>query len=108
MVSLDSSERALAALAAGTLRPDVLLSDIGMPDIDGYDLIRHVRALSEPTCSMPAIAITAYAEPEDRIQALSAGYQLHLAKPTEPALLAESILGLLRAARASGPKAARS
>ena len=108
VVSLDSSEQALTALAAGTLRPDVLLSDIGMPDIDGYDLIRQVRALSEPFCSMPAIAITAYAEPEDRIQALSAGYQLHLAKPTEPAMLAESILGLLRATRASGPKAARS
>ena len=64
-----------------------------------------VRRRSVP---LPAIAITAYAEPEDRIQALSAGYQLHLAKPTEPALLAESILGLLRATRASGPKAAQS
>jgi signal transduction histidine kinase/ActR/RegA family two-component response regulator len=102
VVALDSSQEALAILESGEVRPDILLSDIGLPGSDGYDLIRHVRALPAPTSSVPAIAITAYADPEDRIQALAAGYQLHLPKPTEPSLVAESILALTKAARGRG------
>ena len=107
VVSLESSDRALAAVAAREVRPDVLLSDIGMPGCDGYDLIRQIRSLPEPICSIPAVAITAYADPEDRIQALAAGYQLHLAKPTDPAVVAESILALTNASRATVPKTPR-
>ena len=98
VVSLDSADTALAALLSGEVRADILLSDIGLPGSDGYDLIRSIRSLPPPLASLPAIAITAYADPEDRIQALSAGYQLHLAKPTDPSIVADSILGLIRAA----------
>lgn len=70
------------------MQPDVLLSDIGMPDEDGYSLIRRVRTLSkERGGQTPAIALTAYARTEDRIRALEAGFQTHIAKPLEPAEL---------------------
>ena len=69
-------------------RPDVLLSDISMRDEDGYDLIRKVRALSAETGGRtPAAALTAYGRLEDRMKALSAGFQLHVAKPVDPAEL---------------------
>jgi CheY-like chemotaxis protein len=70
------------------LQPDVLLSDMGMPDEDGYSLIRRVRGLSkEQGGQTPAIALTAYARTEDRIRALEAGFQTHIAKPLKPAEL---------------------
>jgi CheY-like chemotaxis protein len=104
VVTAESSDQALAALTTGDVMPHVLVSDIGMPGSDGIDFIRRIRTSPEPICSMPAVAVTAYADPEDRIRALAAGYQLHLAKPAEPALIAESILGLTRASRATTPK----
>ncbi len=68
--------------------PDVLLSDIGMPDEDGYSLIKRVRALGAYEAGkVPALALTAYARSEDRVRAMAAGYQMHLAKPVEPAEL---------------------
>ena len=70
---------------------------IAIAGSDGYDLVRSIRSLPSPTCSLPAIAITAYADPEDRIHALSAGYQLHLPKPTHPSIVADAILGLTKA-----------
>jgi CheY-like chemotaxis protein len=57
------------------------VSDIGMPGEDGYSLIRKVRAAGN---LIPAIALTAYARPEDRVSAVTAGYQTHLAKPADP------------------------
>ena len=71
-------------------KPDVLVADIGMPDEDGYGLIRKVRALSaDKGGSTPAVALTAYTRLEDRQRALSAGYHIHLAKPiTGPELAA--------------------
>jgi PAS domain S-box-containing protein len=64
--------------------PDLLVSDIGMPGMDGYDLIRQVRKLEPNRGGMvPAIAVTAFARPEDRMRALVAGYQAHLAKPID-------------------------
>jgi signal transduction histidine kinase len=69
-------------------RPDLLLSDIGMPDEDGYDLIRRLRALpAEQGGRTPAVALTAFARSEDRQRALRSGYQMHIAKPVEPAEL---------------------
>ncbi|HEY9638866.1 MAG TPA: ATP-binding protein, partial [Coleofasciculaceae cyanobacterium] len=82
-----SAEEAFATLT-GPLdqRPDVLVSDIGMPGKDGYMLIRQVRALApEQGGRIPAIALTAYARTEDRIKALAAGFQAHVPKPVEPA-----------------------
>jgi PAS domain S-box-containing protein len=80
------------------LRPDVIISDIGMPGEDGYSLIRNVR-LKEARDRQgwrPAIALTAHARVEDRLRALSAGYQAHVAKPVEPAELVAVIASLVR------------
>jgi CheY-like chemotaxis protein len=66
----------------------VLISDIGMPGEDGYDLIRRLRSLApERGGKIPAIALTAYARVEDRLQALRSGYQMHVPKPVELAEL---------------------
>ena len=66
-------------------RPDVLLTDIGMPHEDGYSLIQRVRSLTaEHGGNVPAAALTAFARPEDRKRALRAGFQIHLAKPIDP------------------------
>ncbi len=70
--------------------PDVLVSDIGMPGEDGYRLIRRVRTES-PAPSVPAIALTAFARPEDVHRARAAGFQRHVAKPVEPRVLARAV-----------------
>lgn len=76
--------------------PDLLVSDIGMPNEDGYSLIRRVRNIdSNYARQIPAVALTAYATDEDRLQALSAGYQMHLAKPIEPETFVTSIASVL-------------
>jgi PAS domain S-box-containing protein len=81
-----SASEALEAMAVAT--PDLLISDIGMPGVDGYELIRQVRGLSaEKGGKVQAIALTAYARTEDRLQALRAGYQMHVTKPVELAEL---------------------
>jgi PAS domain S-box-containing protein len=68
--------------------PDILISDIGMPEVDGYELIRQVRALPQTNGgAVPAIALTAYARVEDRLKALRSGYQMHVPKPVELAEL---------------------
>ena len=73
-------------------KPDVLVSDIGMPVEDGYSLIKKVRKLkSKRARHIPAVALTAYATSDDRARALSAGFQMHLAKPIEPKALVKSI-----------------
>ena len=70
-------------------RPDVLISDIEMPDEDGYMFIRRVRSLApEAGRDVPAAAVTAYASPADRLRVLGAGYNMHVAKPVQPAELA--------------------
>ncbi|MEG3968514.1 ATP-binding protein [Microcoleus sp. T2B6] len=76
---------------------DILLCDIGMPDMDGYMLVRQVRALPpEQGGQIPAIALTAYAGDFNQNQALAAGFQRHLAKPVEPNELVQAIVTLLR------------
>jgi PAS domain S-box-containing protein len=77
--------------------PDVLLSDIGMPEQDGYDLIRKVRSLPrENGGDIPAAALTAYVRPEDRLRMLNSGYSIHLPKPIEPAELVAVVATLSR------------
>jgi signal transduction histidine kinase/ActR/RegA family two-component response regulator len=77
-------------------KPDLLLSDIGMPGENGYDLVRQVRALPiESGGGVPAIALTAFARPEDRSRALAAGFQMHLAKPVEQAELLAAVSSLV-------------
>jgi CheY-like chemotaxis protein/anti-sigma regulatory factor (Ser/Thr protein kinase) len=82
VVTAGSAQEALEAIEAE--RPDLLISDIGMPGEDGYELIRKVRALPAGRGGkIPAIALTAYARTEDRLRALRAGYQMHISKPVE-------------------------
>jgi len=79
----------------GSYRPDVIISDIAMPDADGYDFLRRVRALPPEQGGLtPAIALTAYARPVDRILTLESGFQSHLAKPIEPRTLVHQIVSL--------------
>jgi CheY-like chemotaxis protein len=79
---------------------DILVSDIGMPDCDGYKFIQQIR-MCEPkkVRNIPAIALTAYARADDRQRALLAGYQMHLAKPVEPRELIAGIASLLNVQR---------
>ena len=75
-------------------RPDIVLSDIGMPDQDGYELIRSLRALPSGK-TVPAAALTALARSEDRMRALNAGYQAHVSKPVAPAELIAVVRSLV-------------
>lgn len=77
-----SAAEALTAIQ--TWKPDLLISDIGMPEEDGYSLIKKVRQLDGLCGKIPAVALTAYASTEDRIHILSAGFQMHISKPVEP------------------------
>jgi len=75
---------------------DVLVTDIGMPKEDGYSLIQRVKTWEiEKQKSLPAIALTAYASEQDRLRALEAGFQMHLAKPIEPSLLLSSVAEMM-------------
>jgi CheY-like chemotaxis protein len=96
-----SVSEALTAFAGS--RPDILVSDIGLPGADGYDLLQKIRARNVADGgAVPAIALTAYARSEDRTRALTSGYQLHIAKPVESNELVAaiaSLTGLLNAHR---------
>ena len=88
-----SAGEALKALERET--PHVLVSDIGMPGEDGYELIRRVRLLPpERGGNIPAAALTAYAREDDRIRALLTGFQIHIPKPVNPAELAAVVATL--------------
>ena len=76
-------------------KPDAMVSDVGMPDEDGYSLIQQVRMLEPERGGLtPAIALTGYGGPDDRLQLLAAGYQVHLSKPVELMQLVDSIANL--------------
>lgn len=92
--AFESASQAFEALTE--FRPDVLVSDIGMPKEDGYSLIRRIRALAiEQGGSVPAIALTAYAREDDQNQAIAAGFHAHLAKPLNSTDLVNTITRLL-------------
>jgi PAS domain S-box-containing protein len=94
VIATATATEALTALTQ--FKPDVLLSDIGMPDVDGYMLMRQVRALPpEQGGTIPAIALTAYAGEINQQQALSVGFQHHVPKPVEPEVLIQAIASLL-------------
>jgi PAS domain S-box-containing protein len=76
--------------------PDLLLSDIGLPDMDGYELVAEIRRRTDALSKIPAIALTAFARSEDRARAMRAGYQTHLAKPVEPAELLITVASFCR------------
>jgi CheY-like chemotaxis protein len=80
-----SSGRA-ALQVAEEWRPDLLVTDLGLPGMDGYDLLTAIRARYAPN-ECPVVAVSAYARLDDRARALAAGFQAHVAKPIDPATL---------------------
>mgnify|MGYP002777069605 CR=1 FL=1 len=90
VTAVESAQAALAQVAKAC--PDVLVSDLGMPEMDGYALMRKLRAEGR---SMRAIAVTGYARDEDRDAALEAGFQAHVTKPIEPAELVKTIVAVV-------------
>jgi signal transduction histidine kinase/ActR/RegA family two-component response regulator len=90
-----SAQEALAQLEGAPF--DALVSDIGMPGEDGHALLRRVRTLPDPSrASVPALALTAYARPEDRAKAIQAGFQMHASKPIDPSELVALVAALVR------------
>jgi len=93
VTAVSNAKDALSQLDEGV--PDILISDIGMANEDGFSLIKKVRArTAERGGEIPAIALTAYAKDEDRARALSAGFQQHIAKPVDPATLVAAVSSL--------------
>lgn len=90
------SSAAAAIDALSECKPDVLISDIGMADMDGYMLMQQVRLVTQ-TSHIPGIALTAYVNETDRQQAIAAGFKAHLPKPMEPTLLVATILKVIQA-----------
>jgi CheY-like chemotaxis protein len=87
-----SAREALEVLQREGEQQDVLVSDVSMPDVDGYALLRTIRARSSGgAATLPAIAVTAYARPADRRLALAAGYRLHLSKPVDQRVLVAAV-----------------
>jgi CheY-like chemotaxis protein len=87
------AREALAEVRRG--RSDVVISDIGMPDVDGFALMQEIRRLpADLGGRTPAIALTAYSRAEDATRAIAAGFQLHATKPVNPAILLSSVAAL--------------
>ena len=94
VITAATADEALRAVE--TERPDVLVSDIGMPDVDGYELLRRMRALGHARGGrLPAIALTAFARSEDRTRALRAGFLVHVSKPVEPSELVATVASVV-------------
>jgi CheY-like chemotaxis protein len=95
VVQLADAEQVLHWLASA--RADLLVSDVAMPRMDGCALIREIRRHGAgPSAIMPAVAVSAYARPEDRLRALDAGFQNYLTKPVEPEVLVAAVHALVR------------
>ncbi len=94
VLTVTSATEVLAALES--FQPDALVSDIGMPEIDGYSLIQQIRLLSpERGGKIPAIALTAYAREEDQKRAITSGFQRQVTKPLEPEQLVQALISLV-------------
>ncbi|MBD2462911.1 PAS domain S-box protein [Oscillatoria sp. FACHB-1407] len=95
VLTVTSATEVLTALES--FQPDVLVSDVGMPDVDGYGLIHRIRALPpEQGGRIPAIALTAYAREEDHQRAIASGFQQQVTKPLEPEQLVQAVVVLVR------------
>ena len=102
VATAESVDETLAAIEER--RPDVLVSDIGMPDVDGYELLRRVRALGHARGGgLPAIALTAFSRSEDRTRALRAGFLVHVSKPVEPSELVATVASVVGRTGDSAP-----
>ena len=105
VVTVASALEAMAVVG-GEMTPSVVVSDIGMPDEDGYDLIRKMRALPGLAGRIPAVALTALARAEDRQRALLEGYQTHVSKPVDPAELVAVIASVTEMASRAAVRSA--
>jgi PAS domain S-box-containing protein len=95
VVSASSAVAALQQIA--DVRPDALIVDLGMPQMDGFDFIKHIRESNDRAVrETPAAALTAYARSDDRTKALQCGFEMHLAKPVDPGELVASVVTLVR------------
>jgi CheY-like chemotaxis protein len=95
VTTVDSAKAALDCVESA--RPDVLIADLGMPEMDGFELISQLRhARNVAVRDVPAAALTAYARSEDRAKALRTGFQMHLAKPIDPGELMAAVASLAR------------
>jgi CheY-like chemotaxis protein len=104
VVIATSAREALEVLS--TTPPDILISDIGLPEMDGYQLLERVRQKDVADGGrIPAIALTAFARSEDRTRALLAGYQAHLAKPIESAELVATVASFVELVKTQRPRA---
>ena len=92
VVEAASAQSAMECVASSGA--NILISDIGMSNLDGYQLLRALRDAGHDESSLPAIALTAYSRMEDRAQALAAGFQEHLVKPLDPQLLIATVASL--------------
>jgi CheY-like chemotaxis protein len=100
VVTMSSASDALQRLAEA--KPDVMVVDLGMPQMDGFEFIGRIRASTDADIrDIPAAALTAFARSEDRTKALDHGFEMHLAKPVDPGELVSSIATLFRR-RSSG------
>jgi PAS domain S-box-containing protein len=100
VTTLGSPLTAIERIAA--VRPHVLVVDLGMPEMDGFELISRVRASTDPYVrDVPAAALTAFARSEDRTKALRSGFEMHLAKPVDPGELVASVATLVRRTRSA-------
>jgi len=97
VVAARSAAEAFAMITTMQKRPDVMVTDLGMPDEDGYSLLRRVREWEHERSGVhiPAVALTAYGRSEDRKRAVTAGFQMHIAKPVEPDELAVVIASIV-------------
>jgi signal transduction histidine kinase/ActR/RegA family two-component response regulator len=96
VTAVNSGRAALDELAASI--PDVIVSDIGLPDQDGYEILRQIRALGPALARIPALALTAFARAEDRDRAIVEGFEMHVAKPVDRHELCAAIASLARRA----------
>jgi CheY-like chemotaxis protein len=94
VMTADSASAALSLL--DEQEADVIVSDVGMPDQDGYAFMQRVRLLGGRTATIPAVALTAYTRREDELQALARGFSRHLGKPVDPDDLVEAVASLAR------------
>lgn len=106
VVAVADAPQALAAI--GARAPNVIVCDMGLPGEDGCALIEKVRALERPVSRVPAVAFTAWGQPQDRGRAEKAGFQAHLLKPVEPRALVETVARVAGRADDQGPASTRS
>jgi len=97
-MSAGSATEARQVLAADGA-PDIIVCDVGLADEDGYSLLASLRRSGGPLARVPAVALTAWGRPEDRERSTAAGFEAHLVKPVEPAILVSTLLGVARTAR---------